>query len=153
MTGAELQRLADRVADEYTTLLDFARTVTALISALPVVYGVLTLVVGQPLWAGSPAYTAALRVPHAPQSWGMVFVVIGIGLLISEWRRSHLWMSVFTVATALVLGMFMVAFGTAVIEHGILGGLPPTVVYGILSLLFLARARLSWAAYRRKRRR
>ena len=50
----------------------------------------------------------------------------------------------FTAAAALLLSMFMASFLTEFFEHDAISALAPATVYGVISLLFLTRARLAW---------
>lgn len=144
MTEAELRALFARLEAEYYRQLDFIRTAGFLLGLLPLIYGILTWVFGDALWTGSQLYRTALEVPGAPQSWGTVFIVMGaLTCLSSFWFRPKLTASA-TLGSALVLASFMFSFGWSAYQHESLSALPPTVVYGILSLLFFALARLAW---------
>lgn len=145
MTHDERIELGSRVYAEYMLLQDFKRTVTALIALLPIFYGLLTFVFGDALWASSPVYRSALQVPYAPESWGTAFVALGVGLLVSIRKGWHRWAAATSLATALTLAVFMVSFGIEAVRNTTLSALPPAMIYGIFSLLFLARARLSFA--------
>lgn len=148
MTQAERLELADRLATEYTRLLDFVRVATVLLGLLPLLYGGLTWVYGDRLWAMNLAYNTALSVPWAPQSWGTLFIVVGVGTIIAAQRGHRRCIAIFTLSAALMLAMFMVTFLTEVVANDKPGGLPPTIVYGVVSLLFLARSHLAWVSRR-----
>lgn len=144
MSQAERLALADKLAAEYTRLIDFVRTATVLLGLLPLMYGGLTWFYGDSLWAGSLAYGTALSVPWAPQSWGTMFIVVGV-VIIGAARRGHRkCIAISTLVGALMLSMFMVTFLTEVFSNGKEGAWPPALVYGVMSLLFLARSRLAW---------
>jgi hypothetical protein len=145
----KIDALAGRLADEHARLVDFLRTVTILLGLIPTSYGVLTWWFGINLWNGSVVYQTALGVPYAPQSWGAAFLVLGVGVIASSaWGRNRC-IAGFSLATALVLSIFMVTF-LAVALRGQHTALPPSVVYGVLSLLFLTRAHLAWLSVPRR---
>ncbi|AER47665.1 hypothetical protein [Mycolicibacterium goodii] len=151
MTDDELRILADRLADEYTRLLDHTRAVTTLLGLLPMLYGVLTWIFSDALWGSSPVYRTALMVPFAPESWGTVFVTLGLLTIVLAHTNRHRGLTVVSLLTALVLGMFMVAFAWEGYASQTLSALPPAVVYGIFALLFMNRARLAWTSWRADR--
>jgi hypothetical protein len=133
-------------------MVDFLRTVTVLLGLIPFTYGGLTWLFGIGPWIGSPIYATALAVPYAPQSWGTVFLLLGIATIVSGLTGRHRCVLVSTILTALALSMFMVTFAEAAMLSSGAVGLPPAVVYGVLSLLFLTRARLAWLSVPRRRR-
>lgn len=144
MTDKERQAAGERLIREYTLHLDFIRTSTVLLGLLPVLYGILTWVFGDALWATSPVYRTALTVPLAPQSWGTVFIALGVLTVWFSGHRNHRGSAVVTALTALVLASFMVSFLIEGLRSQTIGVMPPAVVYGIFSVLFLSRSRLSW---------
>lgn len=146
MSEQERLALADKLAAEYTRHIDYIRTQTVLFGLLPVFYGLLTFWFGDDLWGGSIVYRTALAVPYAPESWGVVFTVLGGGvILFASWRRQRA-LAAWCMLTALVLSMFMVTFLTEWLGNADPSGLPPGVVYGIFSLSFMNRARLAWTS-------
>ena len=151
MDQEERLALADTLAVEYTRLLDFTRTATVLLGLLPLMYGDLTWLYGVRLWAGNEVYETALAVPWSPQSWGTMFIVLGLGTIVSARRGRRRCIAGFTTGTALMLAMFMVTFLTEVLVKDKVSALPPALVYGGVSLLFLTRARLAWSGRRSRR--
>ncbi|AHJ88513.1 hypothetical protein Jolie1_013 [Mycobacterium phage Julie1] len=151
MNQAERLRLADRLAAEHTRLLDFVRIATVLLGLLPLMYGGLTWVYGERLWAGNIVYGTALGVPWAPQSWGTVFVILGVGTIVSARMDRRRCVFILTLLTALMLSMFMVTFLVEVVGNDNVSALPPALVYGVVSLLFLARSRLAWVGRKGRR--
>lgn len=154
MDQEERLALADTLAGEYTRLLDFTRTATVLLGLLPLMYGGLTWLYGVRLWAGNEVYEttlAVLAVPWSPQSWGTLFIVLGLGTIVSARRGRRRCIAGFTTGTALMLAMFMVTFLTEVLVKDKVSALPPALVYGVVSLLFLTRARLAWSGRRSRR--
>lgn len=146
MTRDERLALADKLAAEYTRHLDYIRTQTVLFGLLPVLYGILTFWFGDDLWGGSIVYRTALAVPYAPESWGVVFTVLGGGVIVfASWKRQRL-LTAWCLATALVLSMFMVTFLTEWVANDNPSGIPPGVVYGVFALSFMNRARLAWTS-------
>ncbi|AHJ88313.1 hypothetical protein Hosp_011 [Mycobacterium phage Hosp] len=152
MNQAERLILADKLAAEHTRLLDFVRTATVLLGLLPLMYGGLTWVYGEKLWAGNIVYGTAMGVPWAPQSWGTVFVILGVGTIVSARMDRRRCVGILTMLTALMLSMFMVTFLVEVFSNDNVSALPPALVYGVVSLLFMGRARLAWAGRVGRRR-
>lgn len=148
MSQAERLALADKLAAEYTRLLDFTRTATVLLGLLPLIYGGLTWVYGDNLWANVEVYGTALTVPWAPQSWGALFIALGAGTIVSARMGRRRCIAGFTLASALLLAMFMVTFVTEAIKDSSPAALALSTVYGVVSLLFLARSCLAWAGRR-----
>lgn len=146
MSQNDRMALADRLAAEHIRQLDYIRTQTVLFGLLPAIYGVLTFVFGDELWAGGVVYRTALQIPFAPQSWGVVFLIMGTGTIACAWLNMQMALACVSLATALVLSMFMVTFFTEVVVSHNLSGLPPGVVYMVFSLSFMNRARLAWAS-------
>lgn len=151
MDQEERLALADTLAGEYTRLLDFTRTATVLLGLLLLMYGGLTWLYGVRLWAGNEVYEMALAVPWSPQSWGTLFIVLGLGTIVSARRGRRRCIAWFTTGTALMLAMFMVTFLTEALVKDKVSALPLALVYGVVSLLFLTRARLAWAGRRSRR--
>ena len=150
MSQEERLELADKLAADHTRLIDYVRTTTVLLGLLPVIYGGLTWLYGEGLWTISSIYATAMTVPGAPQSWGGLFIVVGTGVIVSAARRRKKCIAAFTLLAALILSMFMASFLTEWVTNDVTGALPPAVVYGVVSLLFLTRAHLAWAGRRRK---
>ncbi|QHB37753.1 hypothetical protein I5G63_gp012 [Mycobacterium phage Imvubu] len=151
MNQADRLALADKLAAEHTRYVDFVRTATVLLGLLPMMYGGLTWVYGDRLWAGNAVYGTAMGVPGAPQSWGVLFVTLGVGVIASARLGRRRCIAGFTLASALMLAMFMVTFLTEVVGNGQVQALPPALVYGIVSLLFLSRSRMAWVGRRPRR--
>lgn len=145
MNQSDQMAMADRMAAHYQHKADYVRTTTVLLGLLPLMYGVLTWVYGERLWAESGVYTTAMTVPWAPQSWGTVFMGLGAGTVWSAYRDRRRWTIALTLAMALVLSTFMITF-LVVAVTGKVSALHPALVYGVVSLLFLVRARLAWVA-------
>lgn len=145
MTREEQLAAGERVAREYTLHLDYIRTSTVLLGLLPFFYGILTWIFGDALWSQSQVYRTALAVPGAPQSWGAAFIAMGVLTVWFSGHRNHRGAAIVTALTALVLASFMVAFLIEGWRSHTIGVMPPACVYGIFSVLFLARSRLSWS--------
>jgi hypothetical protein len=146
----QIDALAGRLADEHGRLVDYMRTATVLLGLIPFVYGVLTWSFGINLWSGSVVYQTALGIPGAPQSWGTLFLILGAGVIVASFRGRNKLIGAFALATALILSVFMVTFLAVAIRQGEETALPPSVVYGVLSLLFLNRAHLAWLSVPRR---
>jgi hypothetical protein len=146
MSEDQLHTLALKVDAAFIRREDYIRTQTVLLALLPTIYGALTFVFGDDLWAGSGVYRTALQVPWSPQSWGLLFVTLGLGTIVTARRKMQRTIIGFTLTTALVLSMFMVTFLAEAIGNDAIGALPPAVVYGVFSLSFMNRARLAWAS-------
>lgn len=148
MTEEQRSQLADRLFAEHIYQVDYIRGSIGLLAGLPVVYGVLTLIWGQELWAESPIYATALTVPYAPQSWGSTFIVLGTALLALAFRRRYLAVAWVSMALALVQGMFMVMFATEFFGSDNESALPPALIYAVLALLLLNLWRLGTKMHR-----
>ena len=147
MNREERLAQADRLAARMDRLETFAQTATVLLALIPIAYGVLTWIYGARLWSDSTAYSTALETPFAPQSWGTTFLACGALVIWAGWRghqRCIMWAAG---VSAFFLAMFMSMFVTEFVQHPDKeGALPPVLVYGVLSMLFLARARMAWAS-------
>lgn len=136
MTDQRRKALADRLQAEHIYHVDYVRGTIALLALLPVLYGVLTWTAGDDLWAGTDIYHTALRMPGAPQSWGTIFMVIGVTLMVCSVRRKYRLVMWVSIVAALVMGMFMITFGTQYVITSNEAALPPAIAWGIFSLLF-----------------
>lgn len=147
MTREERLAQADRLAARMDRLETFAQAATMLLALIPIAYGVLTWIYGAQLWSDSTAYSTALSTPFAPQSWGTIFMVSGLTVVWSGWRDHARCVMLSTGTSAFILAMFMSMFVTEFVQHPDKeGALPPALVYAVLSMLFLARARMAWAS-------
>ena len=144
MTPEERRSIGERARREYILQVDYVRTSTVMLGLLPFLYGILTWVFGDDLWSTSPVYRTALAVPGAPQTWGTAFIVLGVLTVWFSGHRNHRGTAVVTAMTALVLASFMISFLIEGYRSWTAGALPPAVVYGVFSILFFSRARLSW---------
>lgn len=143
MTAEQRKQVADRVYAEHIYAEDYIRGSIGLMAVLPVLYGLATWWFGDDLWSGSEVYKTALSVPGAPQSWGSVFITVGLTLLICAVRRNHTAVMVVTVTAALVMSMFMVSFTTEFVVSGNESAIPPAIAWLVFSLLFLNLSRLA----------
>lgn len=148
MSESERLVLADKLAAEYTRQLDYIRTQTVMFGLLPVLYGLLTFAFGDDLWSGSVVYRTALSVPYAPESWGVTFVTLGVGVMLFSWTGRQRLLATWSMATALILSMFMVTFLTEWVANDNPSGLPPGIIYAVLAMSFMNRARLAWISRR-----
>ncbi|MCV7424345.1 hypothetical protein H7K45_27740 [Mycobacterium yunnanensis] len=148
MTPEERDELAGRLLAEYTRHVDYVRASTVLISLLPTLYGIFTFVWGQAVWSTNTIYRTALDVPGAPQSWGLMFVTLGVSTMVLAAKCKHLAVTVTTVITSVVLASFMVSFLIESWRAASLYGIPPAVVYGIFAVAFLNRSRFAWTSWR-----
>lgn len=149
VTDEELDSAAQCVAAQFEAQSDYIRLSTWIIGALPVIYGVLTWVFGDALWASSPVYRSALLVPYAPQSWGTVFIALGaLSIALAE-RDKHRADAVCCHLMAVILAAFMVSFALVAYTDTTLSALPPTVVYGLFALLYMNRGWMAWKSRRR----
>ncbi|QHB37322.1 hypothetical protein I5G58_gp020 [Mycobacterium phage BirdsNest] len=138
---------ADRLAARMERLETFAQAATVLLGLIPTAYGVLTWVYGTELWNDSPIYQTALMTPGAPQSWGAAMIIVGALVVTSGWRSHQRCLLITTLLAARLMATFMSMFVTEFIQHTDReGAAAPAMVYAVLSMLFLARARLAWAS-------
>lgn len=142
------EELIDNLVAEYILYVEYIRMSTAVMSLLPVSYGILTFVFGDDLWGSSPVYSTALRVPWAPQSWGLLFFALGVVNVWCAVRRRHTGTAVCSVSIAVVMAMFMMTFLTETVVNHYISGVPPALVYAVFACAFLNRARLAWSMRR-----
>ena len=125
-----------------------------LLSLLPLLYSVAIFIYGDRLWrvgAGKPTvYSTALELPNAPESWGVLFMVLAVGVLISLFTRHDRALALFSAVAALVTSSFMVAFLTDLHSYDAPQAVPGAITYGVLSLAFFNLARLAWVSARNK---
>lgn len=142
--------LADAFAKTVEPQLEYTRVQTLLLGLLPTVYGTLTFIFGGRLWDlgqdSGTAYSTAMTLPHAPQSWGALFLVIGLGMIIAAWKHHRRCLVVFSMGGALLCATFMMTFLGDLLRSDRVSVLPAAAVYFVLSLMFLNRARLAWAS-------
>lgn len=147
MNREELTHLGDLLAARMDRLETFAQAATVLLGLIPTAYGVLTWVYGSELWNDSPVYQTALQTPWAPQSWGAAMLLVGVLVVISGWRSHQKCLLITTAAASLLMATFMSMFVTEFVQHSDReGALAPAMIYAVISMLFLARARLAWAS-------
>jgi len=151
MSQEELHdELANAFAKTVEPQLTYIRVQTGLLGLLPAVYGTLTFIFGGRLWDlgrdSGNAYATAMTVPYAPQSWGTVFVVVGVGMVYSAWSHRRKPLVVFSLGGALLSATFMMTFLADLINGQRVSVLPAAAVYTVLALMFLNRARLAWAS-------
>ena len=145
VSDRELDRAVTRVAEQFEAQQDTLRLNAWVIGALPVLYGIMTWVFGQRLWSGSSAYMHALSVHGAPQTWGTVFLVLGVISIAAHETKRYTTDAVSCALLAIVLAMFMASFITAGFVLGDnVSTASPALSYAIFSVLFLGRARLAW---------
>lgn len=119
---------------------------TLCLSVALIAYGTLTFVFGDELWmAGeSGVYDSANQVPMAPESWGVAFLIAGVGValgnLYGRWNRL---LSISAMLAGFLFLFFSISFLLDAIE-GSNVAFPPFVIYGILAALCVNRSRLSW---------
>lgn len=121
---------------------DFVWGETVFVALFPLVYGALTFVFSNALWNPTGVHAAALRVPGAPESWGVLFVLLAVAVIIGSVMRRK-WLTVAACMTsALVYAtfMFVVLMATAAFPRTV----AQAAIYLVFSLLFLNRARLAW---------
>ena len=115
-----------------------------LTGGLPVLYGIATWLFGTSLWASSSVYTHALAVPGAPQSWGTVFIVLGVASIVTFERRQQRAAAVIDMLAAFVLAAFMASFILAGFKLHLPMAVSPAISYGVFALLYMDLARLAW---------
>lgn len=121
-----------------------------IVAGLPILYGIATWLFGTSLWASSPVYTNALSVPGAPQSWGTVFIVLGVASIVCWERRACRIGAVVGMITSLVLACFMASFVLVGVQLHMPMAASPAISYGLFSLLYMNGARLAWKSRPRR---
>lgn len=142
MTADRRKALADRLFAEHIYTRDYIRADITLFSLLPTGYGALTWIFGDDLWSGSEVYKTALSAPGAPQSWGTLFVALGVTLAVMAARRRYRVVAVVSAATSLMMALFMVMFVTEYVARSNESALPPALAWAVFSLLLLNLSRL-----------
>ena len=150
VADSDLNRAASCVARQFEVQRETLRFHAWITGALPVLYGVATWVFGTSLWASSPVYTHALAVPGAPQSWGTVFIVLGVASIVAFERRQHRASAIVDMLTSLVLACFMAAFVLAGFKLHLPMAASHAISYGLFALLYMNTARLSWKSRDRR---
>jgi hypothetical protein len=142
----ERAQFAHKLFSEHDRHAAYIKASTIVMSLLPISYGILTFVFGDELWGSSSIYSTALQVPWAPQSWGMLFFVLGVLNVWFALSRRDAGIAICSVLVAVVLAMFMVTFLTEVFTNDNVGAMPPAAVYGVFAIAFMNRARLAWTS-------
>lgn len=143
MTAEQREAVAARIYAEHLYQVDFVRGSIGLMALLPILYGIATWWFGDDLWSGSEVYKTAMGVPGAPQSWGSVFMAVGLTLMLCAVRRNYTAVEIVSGVAALVMSMFMISFGTEFVVSGNESAIPPAIAWLVFSLLFLNLARLA----------
>ncbi|QOC56176.1 membrane protein [Gordonia phage Madi] len=131
---------------KFSEAYDFIRGITVLLSAVCVLFGVLTYVFGDHLFgAGSASqYTRILSVPWSPESWGTFAIVCGVLILAGSFRSKQLQvgsgctlMGLWSFALAYLIVADCVKYQTS---YGALGAL----FFIFFGIAMLGRARLAF---------
>lgn len=135
-----------KAADKLSATAGYVYFETIGLSAALIGYGILTFIFGDALWTIGTVgvYDSADQVPFAPESWGMAFVVAGLGMALGNingrWNR-------LLALSAMVAGFLFLFFSVSFFIDAI-GGVkpswPPAMIYCILATLCVNRARLAW---------
>lgn len=126
---------------------------TFMIGSMPIAYGILTLIFSDDLWARQEGqydtelgvYDSASLVPHAPESWGVVFILLGATILFSALKGWHRTTAASAMACGFVFSFFAVTFLVDAIKSQVEPAWPPFFVYLCLAGLLVNRSRLSLA--------
>lgn len=75
--GYKFRLVPDSISAQETT-----QDVTMLAATWAVLYGIVTVIGGEPIWR-IPAYDTALLVPYSPESWAFVLIAIGLSIFVA----------------------------------------------------------------------
>ncbi|QXO13689.1 hypothetical protein SEA_DUMPTRUCK_34 [Gordonia phage DumpTruck] len=125
----------------------FIRAVTLVSGGFAIGYGVLTFLFGKELWGNGAAmtYDAALTVPYAPQSWGLVAMTLGVLIIFSELKEARRAKTVFMGLQGVWCFIFASYFLIDCLSSGHPFGAPGVLVYSFVGTIFLLCAMLAWA--------
>ncbi|QDF18569.1 hypothetical protein SEA_PUPPER_83 [Gordonia phage Pupper] len=121
---------------------------TLILAALPLGYGILTIVLGDAMWivgGTHGVFESALEVPGAPESWGSAFMISGIGMAVSNLRNT--WNRLLATFCCFS-GVFFTFFSLSFLIDALDGSKPswgPALVYAVFAFFCGNRARLAWA--------
>lgn len=120
---------------------------TMLLALLAIGYGLMTLVLGEDAWSFEGyegTYTTALEVPGSPESWGVAFMILGLLTLWAFHRSRSRLLAVSLALLSVLFGMFSTSFVVDALSFDAPESWPSVLVYGLIALTMLIRARLAW---------
>lgn len=118
---------------------------TMMLGVFAAVLGLSILIGHGQAWVG-PEYTGARKVPGAPESWGLILLAAGLGVIVSKRLLKHtvwpLLLSLF------VSGVWFMSFGMTLLstflwDQGV--GLTPAITNIFVASLFLFRCAIYYS--------
>ncbi|ORA38108.1 hypothetical protein [Mycobacterium aquaticum] len=125
----------------------FIGSQTMLLALLAIGYGLMTFWLGQDAWSFEGyegTYTTALEVPGSPESWGAAFLIFGLSTLWAFHRSMSRLLAVSLTLLSILFGMFSSSFIVDALAYDAPESWPSVLVYGLIALTMLIRARLAW---------
>ncbi|QNL30142.1 membrane protein [Gordonia phage Mariokart] len=154
MTPDEARREVEQLVRQSEARREFIVAQTVYLALAPILYSVAIFIYGERLWrvAGTDiaVYRTAMELPNAPESWGSLFMILGVGCLVALWRRNDRWLAALAAVTAIVVCSFMVAFASDFVRFSAPQALPGAIIYGVIGLSFFNLSRLAWVSSRNR---
>ncbi|UQT02116.1 membrane protein [Gordonia phage Axumite] len=152
MSPDETRREVERLVRQSEYRREFIVTQTVFLSLAPILYSIAIFTYGDRLWrvknTDLAVYRTAMELPNAPESWGTLFLTLGLGCLLALFTKHDRSLSVIAAATAVVTSSFMVAFASDYVRFDAPQALPGAIIYGAVGLSFFNLARLAWVSSR-----
>lgn len=127
----------------------FMDTITMLMGLLPIIYGIITVVVGDDMWRFTDyqgVYTTALKVPGSPESWGVAFMVLGFAVFLALLRMHNTLMAWVMLLLGCLFGAFASSFAVDAVRYDAPEAWTSVLVYGLIAMGMMARSRLAWVS-------
>lgn len=140
-----------RLKPDDFTAQETLRDTTMWIATWAVLYGVVTVLGGDPVW-DIPPYRTALLVPYSPESWGWLLMAIGFAIFYAMFtgkNRVAVWALLMGSVWNLFFALsFLNEYKRAISGESPTGGigLGPVVTYIFIAGVFVLRV----STYRRK---
>lgn len=125
---------------------------TLILGFFPFCYGIAVFIASDKLWGSglSGAYTTALLVPKAPESWGAIALINGAVIMICACRRfrrgrkAKMLLALAAFSQSAWCFFFMLTFIKDIYDVETYAGVPAVIGYFTFTVLYINRARLAW---------
>lgn len=122
---------------------------TTLLGLFAIAYGALTFAFGDKLWLPSASvYRNAMEIPGAPQTWGVIATVSGVGLIAAVYMRDTQLSQRVKLASASMMSIWCFSFAFTVLidcfEFSTPQGLPAVLILGVFWLMYVNQAFFAW---------
>ena len=121
----------------------YVRGSTQAFIIFPIGYGILTLVFGDELWGAGRLYDAAMVIPFAPESWGVLALVFGILMAIGEFSERKMFLSVGCAMMGIWCYTFAALFLIDCLRYETPFGAPEALLYSVIGTHYWGRSRLA----------